>query len=82
MITIITEAECVQFNLINYEREHALIRTLNYHRDNKTDKRIKVKLESDIFINPKDVIDVTFEKRKYDPKVGQAIDELIGELDK
>jgi|TARA_Y100000310_G_scaffold334897_1_gene415665 hypothetical protein len=84
MITVLTGTECIQFNLLNRNRELECIRVINYHKNNKTGKCIKVKAshfdEGFVYIYPNDVTSVEHENRLYDSNIGNDVDNLINSL--
>lgn len=83
MVTILTETECIHVNLKTYSRELELMSVLKYHKKLKsTDTKKKIKISSDppIEIYPSQVIDVSHEPRRYDPAIGNTIDELINQI--
>jgi len=83
MITILTNDECIQFNLKDYNRERAFCSTLNCHKTNQTGKKLLVKSPQfqggERLINPDDVTHISQENRQYHIEDGKAIDNLIKE---
>jgi len=81
MVTILTKTECIQFNLKDVIREKALVNTVKYHKDNPSDKKIKITSPEfeggERIIIPSNVENIYYENRIYYPKVGFEIEQLL-----
>lgn len=83
MITLLTNENCIQFNLRHYYREKRFIQVLEYHKFNKTGKMLRVtssNIVGNLIIDPAKVITFEYEQRRYNPKVGNEIDKMIKNL--
>lgn len=84
MITLLTDNDCIQFNLKNYNREKRFIQVLEYHKSNNSGKKLKITSkefkDGELLINPAGIISYEQEDRIYNPNIGTQIDNIINNI--
>jgi hypothetical protein len=83
MIRILTAKDHLAFNMNSRMQELKLAGVLSYHLQNKTGKKVRIKCECGSFVfDPAEIVELTVENRRYDPRVTVEVENIISNLNK
>jgi len=89
MITIILKDKCYMFNMKDYHQELDFICTISAMKRDGKSSRVKVEIKETeergiqtYGIIPTSVIDIKLEYRRYQPEIGDEIENLLNNLPK